>query len=117
MVTFDDTMSTAKKCFDTAAAKTGDVVQLSKRYIEKAQVKSRLNSLYERLGKAQYLTQTGLKDESDIIEDLIDKISETREELNKANVRYKEMKSVRCEICGKKNTPKSLYCSRCGEKL
>lgn len=117
MVTFDDTMSTARKCFDAAAAKTGEAVQLSKRYIEKAQVNNRLNSLYERLGKAQYLTETGIKDEREIIEELIEQIGDTREELSKANERYKEMKSMRCSYCNKKNMPKSLYCSGCGEKL
>lgn len=117
MVTFDDTVSTARKCFDTAATKTGEAVQLSKRYIEKTQVKNRLNSLYERLGKAQYLTETGIKDESEIVADLMEQIGDARDDLSSANTRYREMKSIRCAYCSKRNTPKSLYCSGCGEKL
>lgn len=117
MSDFDDAISTVRKYFDAAAAKTGEAIDLSKCYIEKTQTKNKLNSLYERLGKAVYSTEIGEKNEKAVISDIIFMIKNIRAELDDINTRYQNMHSTVCPNCGKKNSPKSIFCSACGERI
>lgn len=105
-----------KRYFDIAAVKTSETIEVSKRYVNKAQVQGKLNSLYERYGKAQYLTQTGEANEHDLIVQLAAEIAETRAQLAQAEQKYLAAKPIKCS-CGKKNTPDSTFCIQCGEKL
>ena len=107
----------AKKCFDTAAIKTSEAIDISKKYIDVTKAEKKLSSLYERLGEAIYNTRRQIKNEEILSEKVIDQIDDAQQEVMDAKRRYEASKSVKCRFYGQKNSPKNQFCSKCGEIL
>lgn len=110
-------MESAKKYFDTAALKTSEVIEISRKYIDVNKEERKLNSLYERFGKAIYNTQKDIRDEEKLAEKLYKEIDIQRNIVIDAKRKLEDSKGVKCRLCGQRNTNKSLFCSRCGEIL
>lgn len=110
-------MNCFKKCVDTAAVKTGEAIDVTKKYVEVAKVEKKISGLYERLGKAVFNTEKGIKDEADLVDKIILEIDFENGELKKAKMEYARSKAVKCSSCGQKNNSGSNYCLKCGESL
>ncbi len=117
MANLGNVKKTAEKCMNKAVSAANNAFEVSKRYAEKTQVNQKLTSMYERLGKAYYMQETGQKDESMLIKMLMNQISETNEELASAQQRFDKVRSKRCASCGKKNPAGSKFCIECGNKI
>lgn len=117
MADFNNIKKGTKKYFDKAIVTANNAVEATKRYAEKAQANQRVSSMYEQLGKACYMHETGQKDESMVIKMLVKQISEAKSELVSAQKKLNDVKSKKCGICGCKNPAGSKYCLECGNKL
>lgn len=117
MADFNIIKKSAKKCLDKAVVSANNVLETTKKYAEKTQVSQKLSSMYERLGKAYYMQETGKKDESMIIKMLLKQIKETQAELSDVQKELDDCKSKKCSACGRKNPPNSKFCIECGNKL
>lgn len=117
MSRFDDALESVKRGFDIAAAKTGDAVEASKLKVERSQVKTRINSLYARLGKAYYASRKGDDSESELIEKIVEKLEGAMSDLDDIEMLIANTKSVKCQICGKKNSAGADFCKECGTPL
>lgn len=106
-----------QKCVDVVAEKTDEAFKGSKSYVQKVQSTTKLSSLYEKLGKAHYLTASGQSDQRKEIAELMEQISDVQDEIEDADSTINRNGSVRCPVCKKKNLPSSKFCSRCGAKL
>ena len=117
----DETMDTLRSAFDTAAQKTADAVNRSGSYVERAKLRSRLNELYRKLGRAEYEAAIEGVDSMDEINALIDEItdlraaydaveSDIRGGTSRGNLKF-------CPKCGKENPSGDAYCSGCGTHL
>ncbi len=106
-----------KKFVDTAAVKTGEAIDITKKYVGIAKIEKRISGLYERLGKAVFNTEKGIKDEADLIEKIISQLDYAYEDLRKAKIDYACSKAVKCPSCGQRNSSGSEYCIKCGESL
>ncbi len=117
MSRFDDALDSVKRGFDAAAAKTGDAIGSSKLKVERSQVKTRINSLYARLGRAYYASRKGNAEESELIEKIIEKLEGAMSDLDDIEMLIANTKSVKCPICGKKNSAGVDFCKECGTPL
>lgn len=117
MSKFDSTVDSAKRYFDAAAAKTGEVLGNSKLKVERAQIKTRINSLYARLGRAYYASLKGNSEEEALIEKIIERLNGAMSDLEDIEVLIASSKSIKCPICGKKNSAAADFCKECGMSL
>ena len=117
MADFNSIKKSAKKYFDKAVVTTSNALETTKRYAEKTQVNQQLSSMYERLGKAYYMQETGRKNEAMLIKMLMKQIDETQVELADAQKNLDNTKPKKCSVCGKKNPPNSKFCIECGNKI
>lgn len=88
----------------------------TKTYVGKVQANAKLSSLYEKLGKAHYMTATGQVDMRKDIAKLMEEISDIHDDLADAENSTNDG-LIRCSVCKKKNPSSSKFCSRCGAKL
>ncbi len=117
MSKFDNTLDSAKRYFDAAAAKTGEVLGSSKLRVERSQIKTRINSLYARLGRAYYASLNGNAEEEALIEKILERLKGAMSDLEDIEVLIASSKSIKCPICGKKNSAGVDFCKECGMSL
>lgn len=117
MASFDGALNSAKKIFDTAADKTGEAFGLSKLYVRKTQIKSRVQSIYGRLGKATYNTHREINDEKVLMNNLMAELDRQLELLRQTEQEIQDSSSFNCPICGKKNGAKAQACKFCGSQF
>ncbi|MBS6445462.1 MAG: hypothetical protein KH373_06625 [Ruminococcus sp.] len=106
-----------QKCVDVVAEKTDEAFKGSKTYVQKVQSTTKLSNLYEKLGKAHYMTASGQCDQRKEIAEIMEQISDIQDEIDEADRVLNKDDFVRCSVCKKKNPPASKFCSRCGAKL
>lgn len=106
-----------QKCVDVVAEKTDEAFKGSKTYVQKVQSTTKLSSLYEKLGKAHYMTASGQCDQRKEIAEIMEQISDIQDDIDEADRVLNKDTSIRCNVCKKKNPPSSKFCSRCGAKL
>lgn len=114
---FQNIAKEVQKCVDVVAEKTEEAFNGSKNYVEKVQSTSKLTELYEKLGKAHYITATGQEDQREQIANLMEEISDTLDAIENANKVINKTTELRCPNCRTKNPNSSKFCSRCGTKL
>ncbi len=117
MANFDNAFESMKRGFDKAAAKTGEVIGSSKLAVEKAQIKTRINSLYTRLGRAYYLSLQGNEEEKALIEKILARIEGAMSDLEDVEVLIASTKSIKCPVCAKRNSASADFCTECGMSL
>lgn len=117
MANFDSAFESMKRGFDKAAAKTGEVIGSSKLAVEKSQIKTRINSLYTRLGRAYYLSLQGNTEEQALIEKILARLEGAMSDLEDVEVLIASTKSIKCPICGRKNSASNDFCTECGMSL
>jgi rRNA maturation endonuclease Nob1 len=106
-----------QKCVDVVAEKTEEAFNGSKTYVEKVQSTSKLSGLYEKLGKAHYITATGQEDQRKEIANLMEQISDILDDIEEADRKVNKDAFIRCEVCKKKISATSKFCPRCGSKV
>ncbi|MGN1410931.1 MAG: hypothetical protein ACI4WH_00275 [Oscillospiraceae bacterium] len=114
---FQNIAKEVQKCVDVVAEKTEEAFNGSKTYVEKVQSTSKLSGLYEKLGKAHYMTATGQEDQREEISNLMEQISDILDDIEEADKKINKDTLIRCEVCKKKVSASSKFCPRCGAKL
>ncbi|MGN0666870.1 MAG: hypothetical protein ACI4KF_10140 [Huintestinicola sp.] len=112
---FDDLINSSKSVFDMVASSASNAMNVSKAYVEKAQLRVKLRDKYNELGKLCYDMHEKGTDETGSIKIKIKEIK-----VLKAQLEYAEEAAGKpkiCPICGRKNLSDDLFCSQCGEKL
>lgn len=112
---FDNFISDSKDAFDKVTDKAVSAVNVSKAYVEKAQLRVKLREKYYELGKACYDMHDNGIDETGNMKKMIKEIK-----LLETQLEYAEEASGKpkvCAYCGAKNSSDNLYCAKCGEKL
>ena len=116
---FDELMEAMQRYFNLAVEKTGDAANISIKYVIKTSMKNKINGLYTQLGRAHYLTEKGLKDESKLAAQIIEEIEQVRREYTEMCEAMSEsvnsLTAVACVHCGERCPRKSRYCTRCGK--
>lgn len=114
---FENIAKEVQNVVDTVAEKTDEAFKGSKNYVQKVQSTTKLSSLYEKLGKAHYMTASGQCDQRKEIAELMEQISDVQDEIDEADRNLHKDTLIRCDVCKKKNPSSSKFCSRCGSKL
>lgn len=112
---FDNFITDSKEFFDKLTVKANGAVNVSKAYIEKAQLRVKLRDKYYDLGKLCYDMHRSGADETGNMKILIKEIK-----MLEAQLEYAEEASGKpkiCSLCGAKNSSENSYCAKCGEKL
>lgn len=117
MSMLDNLSGTAKKYLGKASVKAGEVVESSKLYLDKTQATAKLSSLYEKLGRAHYATDTNQRNEGELIQSLMQQIHDLEEEVSQLDSQIFSTKAKKCPFCGKKNPAGSSFCESCGQKI
>lgn len=112
---FDDLISDSKNVIDKLSEKANSAVNVSKAYVEKAQLRVKLKEKYYDLGKLCYsMHETGC-DETGNMKKMLKEIKMLEAQLEYAEETVGKPKV--CAFCGKKNAADNAFCSQCGEKL
>ena len=111
----DNFISDSKELFDKLTVKANGAVNVSKAYIEKAQLRVKLRDKYYALGKTCYEMHRDGTDTTGNMKMLIKEVK-----MLEAQLEYAEEASGKpkvCKLCGAKNSAENSYCAKCGEKL
>ena len=111
----DNFISDSKDAIDKLAVKANSAVNVSKAYVEKAQLRDKLKERYAELGKLCYKMHNEDTDESGNMKRLIKDIKTLEMQLEYADEASGRPKV--CMYCGAKNDSDNVYCCQCGEKL
>ena len=111
----DNFISDSKEVFDKISEKANSAVNVSKAYVEKAQLRVKLREKYYDLGKLCYNMHKNDSDETGNMKNLIKEIKMLEAELEYAEEASGKPKG--CSFCGAKNSADNVFCSKCGEKL
>ncbi|UKI15394.1 MAG: hypothetical protein L6V87_06230 [Ruminococcus sp.] len=112
---FDDIVAISKDAVDKITGKANEAVNVSKAYVERAQLRVKLKERYYELGKVCYSMHRDSTDETGNMKRLIKEIK-----MLEAQLEFAEDASGKphvCEFCGAKKAPDKTYCCKCGEKL
>ena len=111
-------MIKAKSAVNTAGKKTGTAVELSKLKLQIVQLKSQIQSTYERIGILVYEQQKSGTDNTELIEVCIKEIDVLLTRINDANAAVSLLKDgIKCSVCGASNEVGERYCKKCGMNL
>ena len=116
---FDTIGKKASEAYSATTKKTGEIAKETKLKMKIAENKSKINDLYEEIGKKVY--EKHVKDES------IDIKSELEDECTKIDVLASEIKSCqtsilelkdrkKCPKCDSEIDSNAVFCPKCGEK-
>lgn len=111
----DNFISDSKSAIDKLTVKANDAVNVSKAYVEKAQLKVKLREKYYELGKICYSMHKNDNDETGNMKKIIKEIKLLEIQLEDAEEASGKPKI--CAFCNAKNGSDNAYCSKCGEKL
>ena len=118
MKLLDQAMNSAKQVISTAGRKTGTAMELSKMKLQVMQLRSQVQSTYERIGTLTYEQQKVGTDNYDLIVVCIQEVDELLTEINEINAKISEMKDgVDCSRCRTVNSAGTVYCKSCGNRL
>lgn len=114
---FDEAMEGLRSVFDTATDRTADAIENSKSYIERARLRSQLSDLYRRLGMAEYEAAINGVNSMDQINELMNGITELRQQMLSAERSLQKSGTITCPNCGKLNSVQDGFCPGCGTRL
>lgn len=111
----DDFISDSKGVLDKITVKANEAVNVSKAYVEQAQLRVKLRERFYELGKVCYSMHKEDTDETGRMKFLIKEIKMLEAQLEFAEEASGKPKI--CALCGEKNDSGNTYCCKCGEKL
>lgn len=108
----------AKEVANAAGKKTGSAVELSKLKLQIMQLRSQIQSTYERIGILVYEQQKTGTDNGEIIAVCIKEIDDYLVRINEINCSISFIKDgVKCPACGTGNDMDQRYCKKCGSSM
>jgi len=108
----------AKEVANAAGKKTGSAVEMSKLKLQIMQLRSQIQSTYERIGSLVYEQQKTGTDNGEIIQVCIKEIDEYLVRINELNASISVLKDgVKCPACGTGNDMDQRYCKKCGTSM
>ena len=110
---FDNIVSGAKDLFDKASVKAGEAIDYSKVQIDRSQLRVKLKEKYTELGKAYYAEKMSGANKSNVMDTLVDEITEIKAKLEETEPK----KSKTCPHCGAVYAKDTAFCGKCGAKL
>lgn len=118
MGAFDDFISKARDVADAATKATGEAIELSKQKLSSAKIASDIRKEYEILGQIVYDGKRVGTENTELIEQSIEKINALTKELDDLNRVISHGKNtVLCTACGNANPENAFFCSRCGASI
>ncbi|MDE7295102.1 MAG: hypothetical protein K2N72_11815 [Oscillospiraceae bacterium] len=113
--TFDNIIGGTKDIADKVAQKAASAVNVSKSYVDRAQLRLKMNAKLEELGRLCYNMHKTGADESGNMKMVIKELKVLDAQLEMAEEASGKPKI--CAFCGGKNNADNIYCARCGERL
>lgn len=113
--TFDTIISGSKELADKLAEKAASAVTVSKSYVDRAQLRVKMDEKLRELGKVCYQMHKTGSDESGSMKMIIKELKVLDAQLEMAEEAGGKPKV--CAFCGGKNDPENTYCAKCGERL
>jgi len=108
----------AKEVANAAGKKTGSAVELSKLKLQIMQLRSQIQSTYERIGILVYEQEKTGSDNGEGILTCIKEIDQLLAGINDINESIALLKDgVKCPACGTGNSVDQRYCKKCGVSI
>ena len=119
MNTFDHFINVAKEMADTAAQKTGEVLEASKQKLQEVKLTNTINKVYCELGFLYYnsLKFGGNQEQMNASVALLDKLLKEQEELKNNPINFSREMKRSCAACGYENSANASFCAKCGNYL
>ena len=118
MATFEDAYVKVKDIVEKAGKKTGQALELQKLRISAADLRSKVNKAYAKLGKSVYLSCCDGMDRSLENQQIIDEINIKMRELEDMENTISEYRNrTRCKACDFVNIQGAVFCSKCGGSM
>lgn len=115
---FEDVLLNARSAVDAVGKTAGKVIDISKLKLAAADLKSEITRKYQILGRVEYEESISGKDYAKNKSELIDKITELKNQLDSVNDLLAEASNKKkCAACGAYNAKNAQFCSKCGERL
>ncbi|MCM1578894.1 MAG: hypothetical protein NC078_08870 [Ruminococcus sp.] len=113
--TIDTIIGGGREIADKVAQKAVSAVNVSKSYVDRAQLRVKMNGKFEELGRLCYNMHKTGTDESGSMKLLIKELKVLDAQLEMAEEAGGKPKI--CAFCGNKNDSENVYCAKCGERL
>ncbi len=118
MSAFNNLFHKAKEVANAAGKKTGSAVELSKLKLQVMQLRSQIQSTYERIGILVYEQEKTGTDNGELVVVCIKEIDEYLDRINDLNASISLIKDgVKCPACGTGNDLDQRYCKKCGTSM
>lgn len=118
MSAFGSVMNMVRDAASIATKKTGTAVELSKLKLQMMQLRSQMQSTYERVGILTYEQQKTGTDNYELISVCIKEIDSLLVQINELNAAIATIKDgVKCPNCNTANPIDTPYCKNCGVNL
>lgn len=115
---FEDAIYNARTAADFVGKKAGKIVDASKLTISAAELNSEISKKCEILGRVVYESKTSGKSYDTAINELVEKISELKGQLDSVNELIAESRNkTKCPKCSTINSRDAIFCGKCGERL
>lgn len=117
-VTAAQAAQVAGKAADVAGKKAGEIVETTKLNLQVFDINTDIEILFKEIGKAVYLTHTGVEVDPEEIEDKVKIIDEKYQLIASLKDDINEKRTViKCPNCGKECNKADVFCSACGFEL
>lgn len=118
MPAFGSVMNMVRDAASIATKKTGTAVELSKLKLQMMQMRSQIQSTYERIGILTYEQQKTGTDNFELVSVCIKEIDSLLVQINEINANIALIKDgVKCPNCNASNPVDTTYCKNCGVNL
>lgn len=118
MSAFGNVMNMVRDAASIATKKTGTAVEVSKMKLQIMQLRSQIQSTYERIGILTYEQQKTGTDNYELVSVCIKEIDSLLVHINEINANIATIKDgVKCPNCNTTNPVDTTYCKSCGVNL
>ena len=118
MSLFDDVIVNAAAAVDTVGRVANEVVDRSRVRVSSAELKNKINSQFETLGRYIYDTNLAGSTDQNVVDEYVSNITVLINELKSLQDSLTaECGRIICPKCGCKNLVDSLFCRKCGASL
>lgn len=118
MSAFSNVLNMVQNAASIATKKTGTAVELSKLKLQVMQLRSQVQSTYERIGILTYEQQKNGTDNYELVSVCITEIDSLLVHINEINANIATIRDgVKCPNCDATNPADTTYCKSCGVNL
>ncbi len=114
---FEDTITKFRELLGETGKAAEEVVNVQKLKLQISGVKAEINKLYAALGEHTYKNTVEAVDNAETAAELVSKITEKFDELEKIELQLAKHKGSQVCECGAINKSGSKYCNTCGKEL